>query len=335
MREKPPTSLMYTGTSERSLRRPTGSPGMVLLLAVVLLAAGMVVLIPLLSQMATMLQKGGSEREQRMKVLAAEAALNRVVSDMVRGADAVGTTYNTTSPHDPGRSHQDFTIVTSYAQPSVTANDYTPTVTLSLPTPSQTKPLAQNEYVDPGTVHPYLATVPANRGYLMRLYNVKAGTVQVNWAYNEEGKSRVGIWAGIPLDDDEPLSPGRIDDWPESDSLEENRVNNATYNRTLAITVDPATDDSGGVYTIIFFNNDNETKTTVAFSPSGGPEHTWMYAKAYKDYIVNATVGAITVSAYVRQVPGFSEPPAYTTPWSPTAVSFITNEVYTYTWLSP
>ncbi|MBI2919031.1 MAG: hypothetical protein HYY01_13710 [Chloroflexi bacterium] len=313
-----------------------GEAGQVLLLAVVLLAAGMVVLVPLLSQIATMLQKGGNEREQRMKVLAAEAALNRVVSDLVRGADAVSTTYNTTSPHRPGRPHQEFFVTTSYAPPSVTTNDYTPTVALSLPTPGQTKPTAQHEYVDPGTVHPYLATVPANKGYLMRLYNVKAGTIQVNWAYNEEGKSKVGIWAGIPLDNgNDPLPPGRINVWPQSASLEENQVNKAYFNRTLGVTVDPATDDSGGVYTIVFFNVDNQTKTTVAFSPSGGPEHTWTYAKAYKDYLVTASVGAVSVSAYLRQVPGFSEPPDYTSPWATDNVSFITNQVFAYTWLSP
>ncbi|MBI2917368.1 MAG: hypothetical protein HYY01_05165 [Chloroflexi bacterium] len=322
--------------------------GQVLLLAIILLGTGLLMLAPLLSQVATMLQKGGNEREQRMKVYAAEAAANRVIADLIRGADAVGTTYNTTQPHKAGGPYQSFTITTTYAIPTVTVNDYAPSLAISLATETQAKPATQQNYVDPGITHPLLATVPPGYGYLMRLYNVKGGTLQVNWAYAPGGKSRVGVWAGLPVDKhtDLPYPPGQVAEWPrESPILDTSKdAPDSVYNRTDAIAVDPATDGSGGVYTVVFYNKDNSaTLTTAPFASSGGTSDTWIWVKAYKDYIVTASVGAISVSAYLRQVPGFTEPPAvvsqggnnYSYTWATDNISFVTNEVYAYTWLSP
>ena len=322
-----------------------GQRGQILILAIVLLAAGMLMLTPLVSQLATMFQKGGDEREQRMKVYAAEAAINRVMADLIRGADGVATTYTTTSSHRPGDPYQTFNIPTSYSSPSVTVNSYTPTLTISLPTLTQAKPASQQNYVDPGIVHPNLAMVGPRNGYLMRLYNVKAGTVQVNWAYSPAAPTRITIWAGMPVDplNNQPFPPGLLDQSAldrlalvQQPIVQSDSGPTAANNLTPAITVNPATDQSGGVYTFVFENKSgSQTLTTAAFSASGGTANTWIYAKAYKDYIITADVGGVSVTAYVRQVPGFSEPPAYTTPWSIGNVSFITNEVYPYTWLSP
>ncbi|MBI2865741.1 MAG: hypothetical protein HYX99_00050 [Chloroflexi bacterium] len=327
--------------------RVKGSRGQILPLAIVLLAAGMLVLTPLLSQLATMLQKGGNEREQRMKVYAAETSINRVIADLIRGADGVGTTYTTTQPHTGG-SFQTFTITTSYSAPSVTVNDYTPTITISLPTGTQARPATQLNYVDPGVTHPQLATIPGGYTYLIRLYNVKAGTLQVNWAYSPAGISRLGVWAGMPVDNrtNQPYPPGQLDRWPTEQPILDTGFTSATatFNRTAAIAVDPATDGSGGVYTLVFDNSrGTQSKTTAAFAASGGPGDTWVYVKAYKDYIITATVGGVSVSAYLRQVPGYAEPPgvvslgsnSYSYTFATNNVSFITNGVYSYTWLSP
>lgn len=298
-----------------------------------------------------MFQKTGSEREQTMRRYACEAALNQVIADLIRGADAVPITYTTCSPHREGHPYEIFTITTSYSASTVAVNDYTPTLEVSLPTGSQQRPSVQQNYVDPGVTHPDLATVEGGYGYLMRLYNVEAGTLQINWAYSPEGVSRIGVWAGMPIDNKTglPYPAGQIDSYPQEHPILDTGSTpaNVSYNRTEAVSVDPATDDSGGVYTIVFDNTRGKSsKTTDPFQPSGGTDDTWIYVIAYKDYLVTATVDEVSVSAYVRQVPGFSEPPPveyigsngtkdYVADWSTTNVSFITNEVYVYTWLSP
>ena len=203
---------------------------------------------------------------------AAEAGLNRVIADMVRGADAYPTTYTTTSPHKALLAYETFEITTSYTVPSVTVNDYTATVEISLPTESQARPAGQQNYVDPGVTHPYLATLEAGYAYLMRLYNVKAGTIQINWAYSPESISRIGVWAGIPLTPHgDPYPPGRIGVWPLEHPILDTGFApaNVDYNRTEVVSVDPDTDGSGGVYTIALGNFLGiVTKTTKPFQPS-------------------------------------------------------------------
>ncbi len=316
-----------------------------MLLAIIVLAVGMLMLTPLLSFLSTMLQKGGDEREQRMKVYAAEAAINQVIADLIRGADGVSTTYNTEEPHTGG-IFPTFAITTFYTPPPVTVNGYTPTVSLSLPTPSQQKPVEQQDYIDPGVTDPRLANIAGGYGYLMRLYNVKAGTLQINWAYSPAGTARIGIWTGYPLRQEVPYAPGVVDGLPQERPILDTGSSPASVTsvRSAALAIDPATDGSGGVYTIVFYSpGGGSSKTTAPFAPSGGPDDTWIYAKAYKDYVVTATVGGVSVSTYLRQIPGFAEPPAvtdtgggtYAFTWSTNLIPFITNQVYPYTWLSP
>ncbi len=291
-----------------------------------------------LPYLTTMLQSGYKEREQAMARYAAEAAINRVIADMIRGADAYPTTYTTTEPHTGG-TYQTFTITTSYPIPSVTVNDYPVNLTISLSTPSQTKPASQQNYVDPGVTNPYLATIQGGDAYLMRLYNVNAGIIQVNWAYSPAGSSRIGVWAGMPVDSgtNAPYLPGRLDKWPTQTPILDtgSTPSNVDYNRSIALQVNPATDGSGGVYTIVFNAKGTTPKTTMPFQPSGGLHDTWIYVKAYKDYIITATAGGVSVSAYVRQVPGFAEPPSWESGWTTSNANFITNKVYIYAWSPP
>lgn len=318
--------------------------GQAVVAVLILVVVAALLLTPFLGQLASALRKGGNEREQRMKVYAAEAALNRTIADLIRGADGVNTTYTTTEPNTGGW-FQTYTITTSYTVPVITVNGYTPTVTLALPTASQAKPTNQQSYVDPGLTHNNLATQAPGRGYLMRLYNVKAGTLQVNWAYSPAGPAELKIWAGIPASGGAPIPVGLLTSSisvnPTLDT--KSATANDTFVRSAPLLVNPATDGSGGVYTIMLFNKDsNATKTTAAFVPSGGASDTWIYVQARKDYIVTASVGGVSVSAYVRQVPGFNEPPAvagvspnFTYTFATNNVSFITSEVSVYTWNSP
>ncbi len=318
-----------------------GERGMLLPLGVILLTAGTLMVLAVLPQVHSMLRSGYNERELAMARYSAEAGLNRVIADMVRGADAYPTTYNTTQSHRPTQqSYETFQITTSYTVPTVTVNDYATTPVISLPTQSQAMPAGQQNYVDPGVINPYFGTLDHGYGYLVRLYNVKAGTIQINWAYSPSGTSRVGVWAGIPVSPitQEPYPPGRISNWPIEQPILETGFTpaNVSHNRTEPVTVDPATDGSGGVYTIVFDNSRGVIdKTTQPFQPSGGTTDTWVYVKSYKDYIVTSTAGGVTVSAYLRQVPGYSEPPVWTSPWSITNPSWIPNEVYIYTWSPP
>lgn len=334
------------------MRRPRfqsrkGERGQLLPLAIILLGVGTLMVTTLMPFLTTMLQSGYKERERAMARYAAEAAINRVIADMIRGADAYPTTYTTTTPHGGGGSYDTFNITTSYTAANVTVNNYTASVTISIPSANQSKPSDQQSYIDPGVTHPQLAIIETGYAYLVRLYNVKAGTIQVNWAYEQQSSSKIGIWTGMPVDSQTnlPYPPGRINKWPtEKPILETSQVpDNRIYNRTEAVVVDPTTDDSGGVYTIVFDNSrGGVAKTTNAFQPSGGTNDTWIYVNAYKDYLVTATAenvantaDNVTISAYVRQVPGFMEPPAESTAWSVTNPSFTTNKVYVYTWSPP
>lgn len=280
-----------------------------------------------------------SEREQGMKLYAAEGAINRVIADMIRGADAIPTTYTTTSPHRAGQSYYTYTITTSYSAPTVTLNSYTPAITITSPS-GLSLPATQQNYIDPGLPNPHLATIPAGYLYLLRLYNVKAGQITVNWAYSPASTSRVGVWAGMPTQPgtSNPLAPGRIDKWPTDFPILDtgSSPSNVSYNRVGPINVDPAADGSGGVYTIVMDNSRGvTTKTTLPYQPSGGTADTWVWVKSHRDYKVTAAIGDINVVAYIRQVPGYSEPPVWTTPWGVTNVSFITNEVYLYSYSTP
>lgn len=65
---------------------------------------------------------------------------------------------------------------------------------------------------------------------------------------------------------------------------------------------------AGGEYTLAFENRSGVTHVGASFSDAGGADNTWVYGQVYKDYIISATAGDGTVSAYVRQMPGPATP---------------------------
>lgn len=313
------------------LRGLRSEDGIVLPLAMIAFALGVLFVLPLLTYVATTFKAEASARDRAKSSYAAEAAINRVVADLIRGADGISTTYTATSPHRAGSPYDTFTFNTLYTIPSVTINGLTPTVTISNPQATGT-PTPSQQYADPGVTNPELASIPAGYGYLVRIYNAKAGVIQVNWAYSPQGVSRIGVWEGVPVNPttQQPFTPGRIDRWPTDPPILDTGTSpgNATYVRTGEITVTP------GVYTIVFDNTRGGTsKTTSAFAPSGGTSDTWIYINGYRDYIISATANGLTIKAYVRQIPGYVQPP--TGDFSSTNVSWITNSIYTRTWNIP
>ena len=65
---------------------------------------------------------------------------------------------------------------------------------------------------------------------------------------------------------------------------------------------------AGGTYTFDFLNDSGTDLVSNEFGTSGDENETWAYAQAYKDHVVSSTAGGSTVTAYVRQVPGPTEP---------------------------
>ena len=242
--------------------------------------------------------------EQIMAGYAAEAGVKRVIADLIRGADAL-------SPH--------------YTVPEIAVNGHTPTIdiraaTIALP--------SEQLYVDPGVRDPALSVIRAGQGYLMRLHHVKVGELRVNWAYSPAGLTKLGIWKGLTSQ-----GAGRIHAWPEEGVLAMAESRGDFNHISVAIT-------EPGIYTIVFFNPPeieeedeeivlipNSDKVTNPFGRES--THTWIYVRAHQDYIITATAGGVSVSAYVRQTPGFSEP------HFGDKGSWITNEVSIYSWRPP
>jgi len=251
--------------------------------------------------------------EQVLAGYAAEAGVKRVIADLIRGADAL-------SP--------DYTV------PDITVNGHTPTIdiraaTIALP--------SDQLYGDPGVWDPALSVIHAGQGYLLRLHHVKQGELRINWAYSPAGLTRLGIWEGLT-----PQAAGRIYAWPEHEAPLAMAESSEGFNHiSVAIT-------ESGIYTIVFFNppmiedeeeNEEENeeivlvpntdKVTNPFRPLAENTHTWIYVRAHQDYIVTATASGVSASAFVRQVPGFSEP------HFGDRGSWVTNQVSVLSWRAP
>lgn len=278
-----------------------GEQGQALTLAVILLAVAALVASPVLIFISTMLLGQLRTEDNIRALLAADAGLEAVMADLVRGADAVTTTYSV---------------------PVVSLNEFTPTISIGAAA-GQAAPTPTYQYHDPGLQDPDFAAVDTRTGYLIHLYNVQPSTatftnvLNINWAYSPAGATRIGVW----LDAIAYKTPGKQTSYPtEQPILDTGRSrgvdsNNETGQITLGTTP--------GVYTIVFFNvSGSDVRTTRPFRPSGGVQDTWIYTSAFKDYVITSTVGGTSVEAYVRQTPGFMRPPAGD--WTRTNTSFVT-----------
>ncbi len=253
-----------------------------------------------------------SQSIAEQKVLAyraAEAGINTLLADLRHGADVASATYTL---------------------PSLTINGDTPQVTISLPQSGQSTPAAPENRFDPNTADPHLKSLEPGNGYLFRLY-LHPGKLQVNWAYSPAGLTRIGIWEG-----ETSLEPGRISSWPEESPLYTG-VSTSSCNQSSVTITGP------GTYDIVFFNPlwqekklgkktiniANSDKTTSPYSAPGGSKSTWVFASAYKDYLLSSTAGDATITVYVRQIPGPCAPPLT---WTKNSAGWSEQEVIIYTW---
>ncbi|MBF8267793.1 MAG: hypothetical protein HW388_1301 [Dehalococcoidia bacterium] len=188
------------------------------------------------------------------------------------------------------------------------------------------------QYIDPGLMNPSFATMAPDEGYLLRIYNVHPGLLNVNWASHAsdygEAKRSIQVFRGLVIDNDVVVLPGRITDEisrEDNDLLVKAKSRpGEAFVRTGYIDVDR------GLYTVVFYNDSSSTVITEPFAATGNPEDTWIYAPAYKDYLVDVQVGDVGLKAVVRQVPGPVEPPNL--PWSTTNISWIENLVFIQSW---
>ncbi|MBI4281917.1 MAG: hypothetical protein HY672_00300 [Chloroflexi bacterium] len=188
------------------------------------------------------------------------------------------------------------------------------------------------QYIDPGLRDPTMAQIASHEGYVLRIYNVHPGLLNVNWAahapdYKQAGKS-VQVFRGVVISSGVVVPPGRTTSAVPSQGNDllassSSRPGEA-FVRTGYIDVDM------GLYTIVFYNDSSSTLITDPFAATGNPQDTWIYVPAYKDYLVDVQVGNVGLKAVVRQSPGPTEPPA--SPWSRTNISWTENLVFIQSW---
>ena len=65
---------------------------------------------------------------------------------------------------------------------------------------------------------------------------------------------------------------------------------------------------SGGAYTIDFFNDSGVSLVSGSFSTGGASTDTWIYATAFKDYLISSTADGTNIVAFARQIPGPTNP---------------------------
>lgn len=306
------TRISVHGIIEGSLLRelPKGQGGQALALALIVIVVASLIIVPVVMLAGTSFLSNRSAQYEAYTVAAAQAGVEAVAADLVRGADAVAV---------------------SYSPPSVTVNDITPSVTVSNPVAAALPtPVPVYQYFDPGIRNPDLKTVNPQEGYMLLLRNVLTGTLEINWAYSPAASTRVGVW-----DRDispEGFPPGRITSFPTSAQpiLDTGSTSAGdVYNRSHVVPV------NAGVYSIVFYNHSsNNTITSPDFVPGVGLiDKTWIRGAVYKDYLITSRAGNSEIVAYLRQTPGITEPP--TGNWGTSNVGWITNTITVESWQGP
>ena len=284
--------------------------GQALPLALILVTVAALLVAFLVPQFHTVSRSQVSAEKDLTAYYAAEAGMNMVMADLSHGAAAASE---------------------GYKIPVITLNGYTPEILVSTVAEDAPKLDSKARYLDPNTKDPQLKQVRAGNGYLLRLYDVHPGKLQVNWAYSPSGLTKIGVWRG-----ETSLKPGKISSWPEEEPLYV-RESDDSYNQSSLLII-----TSAGTYDIAFFNPlwkeeeiekgkptkvPNSDKRTSPFNASGDRESTWLFVDAYKDYIISSTVAKVSIRTYVRQVPGPCAPPLK---WTRDYCSWSLNEVVVY-----
>ena len=271
---------------------------------------------------------------------ALDAAVEAVMADLVLGADAL----------DP-----------SYAPLEVSVNELTPGLTLTAPG-GVAIPAPTQQYFDPGLRHPSLRAMSEGQSYLIHIFNVHPGVFQVNWAFDlvfaerrdrgpskgqgpkrEDGGSEDRGKGPKDKDDSDGnvilkvmrnlgnRTPGRVQGCPDGPVLA-SKVLEPESPGVFSLSTGAINIAYPGTISVAFCLNglEDASLTTRPYKPSGFSNDTWVYGIAFKDYKITAAVEGATVTAYVRQMPGPTQPPSGD--WSDENISWIKNRVTPYQW---
>ena len=96
-----------------------------------------------------------------------------------------------------------------------------------------------------------------------------------------------------------------------------------------------------GTYSIVYFNHfrpappggNQVVVDTSDFTPNGESTGTWVYASAFKDYVIQADTSNVRLKAVVRQVPGPIT--ASDDPWAINNIAWSKNLVLIQSWAEP
>jgi len=271
---------------------------------------------------------------------ALDAAVEAVMADLVLGADAL----------DP-----------SYVPLDVSVNELTPTLTVTSPG-EVAGPAPTFQYFDPGLRHPGLRMMSEGQSYLIHIFNVHPGVFQVNWAFElvfAEGRDRgPSKGQGPKGKDGDPedrgkgpkdkhgsngqivlkvmrnlgnRTPGRVAGCPEGPVLA-SKVLELDAPGVFSLSTGAINIADRGTVSIVFCADEMNDAALVTrpYQPSGILTDTWVYGVAFKDYRITATVEGAAVTAFVRQMPGPTQPPSGD--WSDKNISWIKNRVTPYQW---
>ena len=244
---------------------------------------------------------------------ALDAAVEAVMADLVLGADAL----------DP-----------SYVPLDVSVNELTPSLTFTAPG-EVASPAPTQQYFDPGLRNPNLRSMTEGQGYLLHVNGVHPGTFQVNWAFDIVSAKRPGkLKAEVVMKVMRNLgnrTPGRVAGCPDGPVLA-SKVLELDSPGVFSLSSGAINIAERGTVSIAFctVEMDDATLVTRPYRPSGFLTDTWVYGIAFKDYKITAEVEGATVTAFVRQMPGPTQPPSGD--WSDENISWIKNRVTPYQW---
>ena len=308
--------------------------GQVLILALLALAAGMIVIAPLLYFLDSSSTQYLHESTRTIAYYTTDDVMENILSDIYSGVDVYNQNLN--APYSQSNylnSGYDVNVSINYA------------TTQSLPAPTGTGDWI---YLDPGVTtcntsscDPtfLLGSLALGNTHSYSLYLAGGNQVQVNWAINESLPPFVGwclLWFGTC-----PACPyncgGSV--WmvdPNGSEISGTRVSGNSSTATLTLNLSwsvPA--GTSGNYTIYFQNTNtyryltnnpcfctcttNQTVAYTAFSGTGETDHTWVavgkpvggQVYSYQDYVITANTTRtgtsqkiLSISAVVRGSPG-------------------------------
>ena len=289
-----------------------GQGGFTLPFVLVMIAISLVA-ISSVTLLATHFRSISSAEDGERLYYAMDAGIEAAMADLVRGADLLAPAYN---------------------PPEIDVNNVRTTVTIDSPGESANRePMLQ--YFDPGLRDPDLVMIPSGRRYLLHIMSVHPGTLQVNWAFDiiEQNKELLeGNLILKVLKLDALPSAGGGGGCPSGalHALEKMEITSAGAYTMSSGAIDIS---EPGAYSVAFCVESlaGAILTTRAYQPSGILTDTWIYGMAYKDYKITAHTEAATVTAFVRQMPGPTQPPVGG--WSKANISWMTNRVTPYQWV--